>query len=51
MNGEQASVPPLFIVVLHKSAHAVILHVIFRCGVEAAHVVVGGGAGGTRGTR
>ena len=25
MNGEQASVPPLFIVVLHKSAHAVIL--------------------------
>ena len=36
-------IPTLLIVVFHVAAHAVIVHVVFGGGVEAAHVVGFGG--------
>ena len=37
--GNGNSIPPLFIVILHIAAHAVIIHIILRCRIEATHVV------------
>ena len=38
---QTSSVPPLFVIILHIAAHAVVIHVILGCRVEASHIVRG----------
>ena len=36
------SIPTLIIIVLHVTAHAVVIHIILRCRVKTSHVVIFG---------